>query len=107
MDAIVEVLLALLAVVGLLSIGWLAFGYILSPAGGVESITLIPGKGDGEAMEQSVRGAIWLRGGGLMGGRILIVDCGLTSQGRSVAAALCQREPSVEVVKPGDLPACV
>ena len=34
MRAILEVLLSLLAVFGLLSLGWLAFGRLLSPAGG-------------------------------------------------------------------------
>lgn len=97
MRAMVEVLLSLLAVTGLLSLGWLLFGRILTPAGNGESVSLIPGRGEGETLEQAVRGLLWLRGMGMLTGNVVIVDCGLTSGGRAVAAALCLREPGVEV----------
>lgn len=105
MTAITEILLALLAVVGLLSIGFLAFGRLLSPAGGGGSVTVLPGRGDGGDLEQAVRGAVWLRCGGVLAGRILIVDCGLTPEGRAVAQALCRREPELELVERQDLAA--
>lgn len=97
MRPILEVILSLLAVAGLLSLSWLLLGMILLPAGSEESLSVIPAEGDGEELEQAVRGFLWLRGGGLLRGRILIVDCGLNSAGRAVAAALCLREPGVEI----------
>ena len=97
MRAILEVILSLLAVAGLLSLSWLLLGQILTPAGNRETLSLIPGKGDGEDLEQSVRGLLWLRGGGLLTGGIVIVDCGLSPTGRAIAAALCLREPGVEI----------
>lgn len=97
MKPILEVLLSLLAAVGLLSLSWLLMGYILTPAGRGEGLSVIPGRGDGETLEQSVRGFLWLRGGGLLRGDVVIVDCGLTPTGRAVAAALCLREPGVEI----------
>lgn len=97
MRAILEVILSLLAVAGLLSLSWLLLGQILTPAGNRETLSLIPGKGDGEDLEQSVRGLLWLRGGGLLTGSIVIVDCGLSPTGRAIAAALCLREPGVEI----------
>lgn len=96
MRPILEVILSLLSVVGLLSLGWLLFGHILTPAGG-ESLSLVPGAGDGQSLEQSVRSLVWLRGGGLLTGSVVIVDCGLTPTGRAIAAALCLREPGVEL----------
>lgn len=97
MRPILEVILSLLAVVGLLSLSWLLLGHILTPAGNGETVSLVAGKGDGETLEQSVRGLLWLRGGGLLTGSVVIVDCGLTSTGRAVAAALCLREPGIEI----------
>lgn len=97
MRPIIEVLLSLLAVVGLLSLSWLLLGRLLTPAGSGETLSLVPGRGDGETLEQSVRGLLWLRGGGLLAGNIVIVDCGLTAAGRAVAVALCLREPGVEI----------
>ena len=97
MRPILEVILSLLSVIGLLSLSWLLLGHILTPAGGGEAVLLVPGRGDGETLEQSVRGLLWLRGGGLMMGSILIVDCGLSPTGRAIAAALCLREPGVEI----------
>lgn len=97
MRPILEVILSLLAVVGLLSLSWLLLGHILTPAGSGESLSIVPGRGDGETLEQSVRGLLWLRGGGLLAGNVVIVDCGLAPTGRAVAAALCLREPGVEL----------
>ncbi len=97
MRPILEVILSLLAVAGLLSLSWPLLGHILTPAGDGEGLSIIPGRGDGETLEQSVRGLLWLRGGALLTGDIVIVDCGLTPTGRAVAAALCLREPGVEV----------
>jgi hypothetical protein len=97
MRPILEVILSLLAVVGLLSLSWLLLGHILTPAGNGETVSLVPGQGDGEDLEQAVRGLLWLRGGGLLTGSVVIVDCGLSPEGRAIAAALCVREPGVEV----------
>ncbi len=97
MQAMVEIFVALLAVWGVLSLGWLLFGRLLTPAGGGRVCSLIPARGDGESLEQSVTALLWLQGGNLLSGPVTIVDCGLTSTGRAVAAALCLREPSVTV----------
>ncbi len=97
MRPILEVVLSLLAVVGLLSLSWLCFSHILAPLGGEETVSLVPGRGDGESLEQAVRGLLWLRGSGFFLGEVVIVDCGLTPSGRAVAAALCLQEPGMEV----------
>ena len=97
MKPVLEVVLSLLAVAGLLSLSWLLFGRLLTPAGNRETVTLVLGTGDGEDLEQAVRGLLWLRGGGMLAGSLVIVDCGLSPTGRAIAAALCMREPGVEV----------
>ncbi len=97
METIVEIILAFLAVIGLVSLGWLGFGCLLMPTGGTDTVCLLPGRGEGETLEQAVTGLVWLRGGGLFGGRLVIVDCGLTEQGRAIARALAHRESTVEL----------
>ncbi len=103
MRPILEVILALLSVAGLMSLSWLLMGHILTPAGSERTVSLVPGTGDGETLEQSVRGLLWLRGGGLLAGNVLIVDCGLTPAGKAIAAALCLREPGVECCPASEL----
>lgn len=103
MQAIAEIVLALLAVVGLLSLGWLLFGKILTPVGGGRVWAVVPGEGDGGDLEQAVAGLLWLRGGGLMQGTVVIADCGLNAVGRATAAALALREPGIVLCPASDL----
>ena len=86
MNPIWQVLLALLAAVGLLALGWLTFGRLLTPVGAV-----VPASGDGAHLEQDVKGLLWLRGGELARFTIVIADGGLDGTGRAVAAALLAR----------------
>lgn len=95
MRILLEVIMSLLSVVGLLSIGWLCFGHFLTPAGNGQTVILLPGRGEGVDLEQTVAGLLWLRGSGLAEGRILIVDCGLSPAGEAAAQLLCGREPAV------------
>jgi len=103
MRALVEVLLSLLSVLGLVTLSWLLYGHILAPAGGGRTCTLIPAVGGGEDLEQSVRGLLWLKSGGLLPGRVVIVDCGLDENGKALAAALLRREPTLELWAAEDL----
>ena len=94
MNAIWQVLLALLAAVGLLALGWLTFGRLLTPVGGGGGgpvYAVVPASGDGAHLEQDVKGLLWLRGGELARFTIVIADGGLDGTGRAVAAALLAR----------------
>ena len=89
MNAIWQVLLALLAAVGLLSLGWLLFGRLVRPAGGAGQVyAVVPAAGDGAGLEQTVKGLLWLRDGELARFTVVIADDGLDETGRAVAAAL-------------------
>ena len=90
MNAIWQVLLALLAAVGLLALGWLTFGRLLTPVGGGGGgpvYAVVPASGDGAHREQDVKGLLWLRGGELARFTIVIADGGLDGTGRAVPAA--------------------
>ena len=101
-----EILLALLAAAGLLAMGWILFGKLVTPAGiHTRVYAVIPASGGGEGLEQAVEGLLWLRGGELARFSIVIADCGLNPQGRAAAAALSLRGAAVCPLE--SLPACL
>ena len=104
MNAIWQVLLALLAAVGLLALGWLTFGRLLTPVGGGGGgpvYAVVPASGDGAHLEQDVKGLLWLRGGELARFTIVIADGGLDGTGRAVAAARLARGQGI-VLSPAE-----
>ena len=86
--AIGRAVLALLAAAGLLALGWLLLGAAVAPVGRGSVYAVVPAAGDGEHLEQDVKGLLWLRGGELARFTIVIADSGLNDTGRRVAAAL-------------------
>ncbi|WP_297213911.1 hypothetical protein [uncultured Flavonifractor sp.] len=102
MHAIAEVLLALLAAAGLLALGWVLMGRLVSPsAGGGAVYAVVPASGGGEHLEQDVKGLLWLRGGEPARFTIVIADNGLDPAGRAVAAALLAESTGL-VICPGE-----
>ena len=95
MDSMLEVLGAVLCVLGLTGFLWWLMGRLVRPLPVQSACILLPGRGDGGELEQSVRGFIWLRGLGLVKIPILIADLGLDPEGRRVAQCLCVRWPGV------------
>lgn len=97
MELFFEGLLTALCAMGLALIaGWL-FSRLLRPIPGADIRALIPGEGDGEGLEQSVRALMWLRSLGLLRCPVYIQDRGLTPEGRRLARQLCRRWPAVEL----------
>lgn len=94
--AILEMTLSLLAVLGLLSLGWLLFGRILTPGPLASSaFAVIPAQGDGAALEQTVKALLWLRAGEVRRYTLVIADAGLDTDGAAVAQRLAQREAGI------------
>ena len=95
-----EVAVALLAAAGLMGLGWILFGRLLTPVGGPNGgpvYAVVPAAGDGETLEYDVNGLLWLRGGELARFTIVIADQGLSDAGRAVAAALLARSTGLVV----------
>jgi len=100
--------LSLLAAAGMLALGWLLFGRLITPVGGapgVPAYVILPARGDGAGLEQAVDGLLWLRGGDLARFTIVLADAGLNEQGRTVAAALLGRGSPLTLCSLEDLPA--
>ena len=107
MRAILEVLLSLLAVAGLLTLGWLWFARLLRPMGGQGAVTLLSAQGEGEDLEQSLTGLLWLRGAGFTVGQVVILDRGLNRRGLALAQTLAQQEPGVYLCPGEQLDECL
>lgn len=86
-----EVLLVFFAVCGVVLLAWCLLGLLLEPVFGREMVTLYFVRGNGDGLERRVRAYGWLRDGRLTGGRLVLVDCGLTKPGLEAAEILRQR----------------
>ena len=86
-------LMALLAAIGLSSILWAAAGWLFSgrptPRRG-GTLALVPGRGDGEHLEEQVRYLMTLGREEGCFDAILLTDCGLTEEGRRAAELLAR-----------------
>ena len=105
MTALLELLLALFVALGLLCMGWILFGKMLTPVGklGAPMYIMIRGEGDGLGLEHTVNTLIWLRGKDLTDCPLLLVDAGLNEEGRAVAALLLNRWPEIRLCRPEEL----
>ena len=90
-----DAVLALICILGLAFVGWWLFGLLLRPLPGREAKVVIPGRGEGENLEQQVRSFLWLRGLGLLRCPIVIADAGLSPTGWELALRLTARWPEV------------
>lgn len=102
----VETLGVLLAGAGLFIFGWLLLGRLLAPIGTKGPIVaVLPAAGDGQTLEHDLRGLLWLRQSGMACLRVVIADCGLSTEGRELAGMLSRQEediifcPAAEVEK--------
>lgn len=85
---LIEILIAFAAAAILGLMLWALFGLLLMPVFGKNMVTFCFVHGSGRELEQRVRAFGWLRESRKKGGRLVIVDCGLTEQGLSAVQHL-------------------
>ncbi len=86
-----EILLIFFAACGVLLLAWCLLGLLLEPVFSREMVTLYFVQGDGGGLERRVRAYGWLRDGKITGGKLVLVDCGLTKLGLETVEVLQQR----------------
>ena len=82
MMELVQFVAVLLAAFGLVSLAWLALGFLLLP-GGCAARMVVDARDGADGLEQTVKAMVWLRRTGLWRGEIVIEDCGLDEEGLS------------------------
>lgn len=97
MGAFLELTGTVLAAAVLAVLLWWQVGRLLRPLPAPGVKIAVPGRGDGEQLEQTLRALYWLRGMGLLRGAIVIETEELTPAGRMLAAELVRRYPAAEL----------
>ena len=103
MELLLDVLMAGIGALGLAFLAWWMFGRLLRPIPEESFRVVIPGRGEGEGLEQTVRAIIWLRGLGLLNCPVVIANVDLTAEGWELALRLAQRWPGVVLWPMSDL----
>ena len=105
MSLVSDCLMAFFAATGFLTLLWLAFGRLLTPPQGTSpAVVLLPAQGDGDELDLAISHLNWLQGGRITRFSIVLVDLGLTEQGRARVLALMEREPTLRFRSPEGLP---
>ena len=91
MQILTDACLALLAAIGIWTLGRLALDRLFSVGKETAAWTVVPVQGDGDGLEQAVDRLLRLP----HGRGVLLVDCGLSRQGRTLADSLAERERNV------------
>ena len=92
-------IIAFLSAVGLATLVWLVSGVFLrgSRTDVPGLLLVLPLRGEAPAMEADVRALRRIRGQ-LPGARILLADCGLSTEARALAEYLARRQEGAELV---------
>lgn len=83
---------------------WALFGLFLMPVFGENTVLLLFSAEDGRELEVRTRGVSWLRDQEKNGGRLVIVDCGLTEEGLCIVEKLREKYPWVDYCPNQTLP---
>lgn len=97
-------IIALLAAIGLAAVIWAVVRAVLfQPPMRQGVIALICAQGDGEYVEQQVRELSLLRRERGIVGEILLVDCGLSEDGRRVCHLLARSDRRITLCKSSEI----
>ena len=88
---LIHTLVSFLIAAGVLLCLWCLFGWFLLPFGEKDLQLLLRVSGDAKHLERQVRALSWLKGSGLLKGRLVILDCGLNQDGQNLVYGLCHK----------------
>lgn len=83
-------LFAVFAVFGMACLVWMAYGWMLLP-GRCPIRMVVTATGEGEGLEQTIKGLLWLRKNRLWTGTIAIEDGGLSQSGLMLALTMARQ----------------
>ena len=92
-----EILLCALGAAAVLGLLWLLLAQLLLPMQTKQSFLVLPCRGDGETVEQDCRAYLLLRSIGALQQPLLLVDSGLSEEGKRLAGLMTTLDPSIEL----------
>lgn len=97
LSILLEMLIALLAAVGVVCLSFLCFSRWIFPWDEAqdEILALVPAKNANRSFDQTIYCLLRLRRWGLLRGQVAVVDCGLDEEGRALARLLCANTDEV------------
>lgn len=106
LSILLEMLIALLAAIGVVSLSFLCFSRWIFPWDETqeEILALVPAKNASHSFDQTVYCLLRLRRLGLLRGRVAVVDCGLDEEDRALARLLCANTDEVLLCGPQEVP---
>ena len=97
------VLLCALCTAGILAAVWLIAAALLLPVRDDETYMVLLASGDGERLERQCRTYLLLNSLGAIRRPLFVTDCGLTREGRAVAAMLAQDHAQLRLCTAAEL----
>lgn len=94
-----DVLICALASAGILFACWCVLGWLLLPAFGEHAQFVLKYEGDAPTMEQDFRAFQWMHGSGILRGRLVVVDNGMSVEARTRCEKLVFQTKNTEFLK--------
>jgi hypothetical protein len=99
-----EIVLGALCAWGVIMLLWTLIGVLLLPLGRELPLTVVVRcQGDAPWLEHCLRALVWLRDSGILWWQVVILDQGLTQEGRDRAARLARDQSQVILLDPEDV----
>lgn len=64
---------------------------------------VISAEGSAQELEQVLKGLIWLQKNGTLQGQILIADCGMNDEGRTLARQMLKKHLNIAICSAGEI----
>ena len=97
-------IIALLASIGTVTLLWAVVqALIFAPPRHQDAVVLVSARGNGEDLEAQVRALTLMCGEQHTVGEILLVDCGLTEEGKTLCRLLARQYRRVTLIAPEDI----
>lgn len=105
MSTIAQLFLAFFATIGLICLLWFLFGQLLCPASWQKPLyAVIPIEGDLADLESTIRHLLWLKNSHLAGFHIILLDLGVSDEGKKQLSLLLSQEPTLILTTADQLP---
>ena len=99
-----DIVICTLSAAGVLLLIWLLIGCTLRSLGARECCVVLSAHGDAEHLPQQLRACRYLQESGVLRGRLIVADYGMTELGKKQLLLLQQDHQEVEICTAAQLP---